>query len=216
MKPREKLALSGAETLSDEELLTILIGSGTGGLSARQIAGGLLDAASGSLARLAGMLPGELSAVKGIGQATAVEIAACFEIARRAARETGESCPMVRSAQDAYRAMESEMRHLDHEEFWALHLSTNGRILFKQRVSQGGLSAAAVDQRMIFRRAYAWGTDALILCHNHPAGSLAVSQQDLRITQEIKNACALLGFRLQDHLVFVPGDYISLEERGLL
>lgn len=215
MKPREKLAIQGPETLSDEELLTILIGSGTGGLSARQIACGLLEYASGSLARLANMLPGELCAVKGIGQATAVEIAACFEMARRAARQSVEA-ETVRSAQDVYRAMESEMRHLDHEEFWVMHLSGAGKILAKQRVSQGGLSAAAVDQRMIFRRAYALGTDALVLCHNHPGGSWSVSPEDLRITREIKNACALLGFELRDHLIFVPGDYISLEERGLL
>lgn len=215
MKPREKLVLNGAEALSDEELLTILIGSGTSGLSARQIAAGLLEYVGGSLARLAVLTPAELGSVKGIGQATAVEIAACFEIARRAARESAGTCT-VRTAQDVYRAMESEMRHLDHEEFWVLHLSSSGKILFKQRVSQGGLNSAAIDQRMIFRRAYALGTDALVLCHNHPSGSLSVSSDDLRATREIKKSCALLGFRLQDHVIFAPGDYTSLEERGLL
>ena len=86
----------------------------------------------------------------------------------------------------------------------------------RQRVSQGGFSAAAIDQRMIFRRAYALGSEAIILCHNHPSGSLSVSPQDIRATQEIHSACRLLGFRLADHVIFVPGGYISLAERGLL
>ena len=108
------------------------------------------------------------------------------------------------------------MRHLDHEEFWALHLAPSGKILMRQRVSQGGFSAAAIDQRMIFRRAYALGSEAIILSHNHPSGSLSVSPQDIRATQEIHSACRLLGFRLADHVIFVPGGYISLAERGLL
>ena len=76
--------------------------------------------------------------------------------------------------------------------------------------------AAAIDQRMIFRRAYALGSEAIVLCHNHPSGSLSVSPQDIRATQEIHSACRLLGFRLADHVIFVPGGYISLAERGLL
>ena len=215
MKPREKFVSCGPESLSDKELLAILIGSGTAGLSAHQIAAGLLDYTSGSLARIAAMSPGELCSVKGIGQATAIEIGACFEIARRAARETNES-PVIRTAQDVFTALEPEMRHLDHEEFWVLHLAPSGKILMRQRVSQGGFSAAAIDQRMIFRRAYALGSEAIILCHNHPSGSLSVSPQDIRATQEIHSACRLLGFRLADHVIFVPGGYISLAERGLL
>ena len=212
MKPREKFVSCGPESLSDQELLAILI---TAGLSAHQIAAGLLDYTSGSLARIAAMSPGELCSVKGIGQATAIEIGACFEIARRAARETNES-PVIRTAQDVFTALEPEMRHLDHEEFWVLHLAPSGKILMRQRVSQGGFSAAAIDQRMIFRRAYALGSEAIILCHNHPSGSLSVSPQDIRATQEIHSACRLLGFRLADHVIFVPGGYISLAERGLL
>lgn len=215
MKPREKLAFSGPESLSDEELLTIVIGSGTSGLSARQIAAGLLEYASGSLSRLAGMIPTELCTVKGVGQATAVEIAACFEIARRAGRESA-TAPLIKCPEDIFEAMRAEMTHLNHEEFWVLHLAASGKLLFKQKVSQGGLSGATVDQRMIFRRAYGLGTDSIILCHNHPSGSLSISQEDIRITQAIRNSCALLGFRLTDHLVIAGAEFTSMAERGLL
>ena len=118
--------------------------------------------------------------------------------------------------EDIFDAIRAEIAHLNHEEFWVLHLAASGKLLSKQKVSQGGLSGATVDQRMIFRRAYGLGTDSIILCHNHPSGSLSISQEDIRITQAIRNSCALLGFRLTDHLVIAGAEFTSMAERGLL
>lgn len=161
------------------------------------------------------MSPGELCSVKGIGQATAIEIGACFEIARRAARETNEA-PVIRTAQDVFTALEPEMRHLDHEEFWVLHLAPSGKILMRQRVSQGGFSAAAIDQRMIFRRHTPWAAKPSSCATTTPPARSPYRPRTSGATQEIHSACRLLGFRLADHVIFVPGGYISLAERGLL
>lgn len=212
MKPREKMALCGAENLSDEELLTLLIGSGTSGLSAREIAAALLEYASGSLSRIASMPPAEMCTIKGLGQATALEIAAGFELSRRALREI-HAAPYIKGPQDIFQALRAETAHLDHEEFWALYLSASGKLLARQRISQGGLSAAAIDQRIIFRRAYALSADAIALCHNHPSGSLSVSPADIEATRAIARSCALLGFRLTDHIVIAGDDYTPVDWR---
>lgn len=215
MKPREKLSSYGADVLSAEELLTIMIGSGTSGLSAQAIAHLLLEYAGGSLRRVSEMTPAELRSVKGIGQATAVSISAAFELARRAERESISS-PFINSPEDIYNALKTDVAHLDHEEFWALHISSSGRLLSRQKVSQGGLSSASVDQRMIFRQCYALGSSSIALCHNHPSGSLAVSDKDVEITHVFEKSCRILGFSLMDHVIIARGTYVSLLQRGLL
>lgn len=108
------------------------------------------------------MTPAELRSVKGIGQATAVSISAAFELARRAERESISS-PFINSPEDIYNALKTDVAHLNHEEFWALHISSSGRLLSRQKVSQGGLSSASVDQRMIFRQCYALGSSSIAL-----------------------------------------------------
>ncbi|MDD4819915.1 MAG: DNA repair protein RadC [Flavobacteriales bacterium] len=215
MLPREKYMSTDGENMTAVELLTIMIGSGMAGMSASQIAMSLLEEAGGSLLRVSQMTPYELCTVKGIGQAKAVEIAAAFTISRMAQKEEFKSL-YIRTPDDIYNALKADIAHLSYEEFWVLYVGADSRLLGRLKVSQGGISGAEVDRRIIFRRAFALGASGVILAHNHPSGSLVVSDEDVRITQSLKNACKLLGFSLVDHVVVAVSGYVSFVQRGIL
>lgn len=213
--PREKYISGSGENMTAVELLTIMIGSGMAGMSASKIAQGLLDEADGSLRRISGMTPHELCAVKGIGQAKAVEIASAFTLARMAQKEEINRA-FIRTPDDIYNAIRLDIAHLSHEEFWVLYVGADGRLLGRLKVSQGGISGAEVDRRIIFRRAFALGATGIVLCHNHPSGSLVVSDEDIRVTQSLGKACGILGFSLIDHVVVSALSYVSFAQRGIL
>lgn len=215
MLPREKFIISSGENMTALELLTIMIGSGMAGMSATKIAEMLLEESGGSLKRISEMTPHELCAVKGIGQAKAVEIASAFALSRMAQKEEVNSL-YLRTPDDIYNAVRFDIAHLCYEEFWVLYLSADSRLLGKLKVSQGGICDAEVDRRIIFRRAFAFGATALVFCHNHPSGSLNISDEDVRITQSLSKACSILGFSLVDHVVVSRDGYVSFAQRGIL
>lgn len=213
-RPREKMIEKGPEALSNAELLAILIGSGTTKKSAVELMKEVMDSCENRLSRLGIMSLEELMMFSGIGQAKAVTIKAAAEIGRRRANENINDLCQICNSDDVYKIMYPHMRDIIHEEFWALLLNQNSRILKKVKLSSGGMTDTAVDIRMLMKEALINGATQLIVCHNHPSGSTRPSKEDISLTEKIKEASRLLTIRLVDHVIVTDGAYYSFAEKG--
>ncbi len=215
-RPRERLWSKGPSSLSDAELLAILIGSGTRNHSALDLARELLAMAGNSLGDLGRLSAGEIRKIKGVGEAKAVTIAAALELGRRRKiAETGEN-PQIRSSSDVYNIMCPVMEDLPHEEFWILFLNRANRVTGRMKISQGGVSGTVTDVRIVMKKAIESLASGLVICHNHPSGNNSPSDSDIRITQKIKEAGALMDIQLLDHLIIAGKDYYSFADNGAL
>jgi len=215
-RPRERLWSKGPSSLSDAELLAILIGSGTRNHSALDLARELLAMAGNSLGDLGRLSAGEIRKIKGMGEAKAVTIAAALELGRRRKiAETGEN-PQIRSSADVYNIMCPVMEDLTHEEFWILFLNRANRVTGRMKISQGGVSGTVTDVRIVMKKAIESLASGLVICHNHPSGNNSPSDSDIRITQKIKEAGALMDIQLLDHLIIAGKDYYSFADNGAL
>ncbi len=215
-QPREKLRDKGPQALSNAELLAILIGSGTPGVSAVELMQNVLNGCSNNLNMLGKMSIRQLMAHKGIGEAKAITILAACELGKRRQMETPEERPDLSTATKIYRHMHPIMQDLDVEEFWVLFLNQNHRLIKKIRISHGGLSEVSVDLRIIMREAVLANATIMAVCHNHPSGSISPSRQDDALTESIRRACEVMRIRLMDHLIIVDGSYFSYHESGKL
>jgi len=213
-RPRERLLAEGPEALGARELLAVLLRSGVPGVSSLHLADDLLRR-FGGLRGLARARPEELSALPGVGPAKATTLLAAFELARRLQGPDPASRPVVRSAQDAADVLAARMAHRDQEHFWVLLLNTRHEVVGVVETSRGGLNAASVEPREVFREAVRRSAHAVILAHNHPSGNPEPSPEDVRLTQVLREAGTLLGVRVLDHLVVGDGRFVSLRERGL-
>ena len=216
-RPRERLFTGGTGQLSDAELLALLIGSGvrtaTGTMSALSI-GRMLMAEFVSLRRLSRRDVREWMQVAGVGRAGASRLASAFEIGRRVASEPDGDRPTVRSPADVAALLGPRLRDLDREEFWVLHLNTAGQVTYRERASQGGLSASIVEPRLVFRSALVQGAAAVICAHNHPSGNPEPSADDLAVTRQLVEAGRVVGIPVRDHVIVAGDGYTSLAERG--
>ena len=215
-QPREKLRDKGPQALSNAELLAILIGSGTPGVSAVELMQNVLNGCSNNLNMLGKMSIRQLMAHKGIGEAKAITILAACELGKRRQMETPEERPDLSTATKIYRHMHPIMQDLDVEEFWVLFLNQNHRLIKKIRISHGGLSEVSVDLRIIMREAVLANATIMAVCHNHPSGSISPSRQYDALTESIRRACEVMRIRLMDHLIIVDGSYFSYHESGKL
>jgi DNA repair protein RadC len=215
-QPREKLRDKGPQALSNAELLAILIGSGTPGVSAVELMQNVLNGCSNNLNMLGKMSIRQLMEHKGIGEAKAITILAACELGKRRQMETPEERPDLSTATKIYRHMHPVMQDLDVEEFWVLFLNQNYRLIKKIRISHGGLSEVSVDLRIIMREAVLANATIMAVCHNHPSGSISPSRQDDALTDSIRRACEVMRIRLMDHLIVVDGSYFSYHESGKL
>jgi DNA repair protein RadC len=213
-QPREKLRDKGPQALSDAELLAILIGSGTPGISAVELMQEVLSNCNNSLNTLGKMTIRQLMDHKGIGEAKAITILAACELGKRRQMETPEERPDLGTATRIYNHMHPVMQDLDVEEFWALFLNQHYRLIKKIRISHGGITETAVDIRIISREAILSNTTILAVCHNHPSGSLKPSRQDDELTKSIKRACELMRIHFLDHVIITDGNYYSYHESG--
>lgn len=215
-RPREKLLFKGAVALSDTELLAILIHHGTADKSALDLAKEILVRAHHNLGELSKMSPKELMQVKGIGEAKAITIAAAMELSRR--RQAGSLLekPFIRSSQDAAQLLQPLLADHHNEEFVVLFLSQSNKLIHYRRISSGGMTGTVVDPKIIFQEALAHKAVKLLLCHNHPSGSLKASTADLSLTQKIKEAGQLLDIAVLDHLIVSDEGYFSFADEGLL
>ncbi len=215
-RPREKLLEKGIQSLSDSELLAILLGSGQRNESAVQLAQRVLQSVDYNLHRLAKQSVNDLCRHKGIGTVKALSIIATMELGRRRkASEVFESNSITNSA-SAAALFQSKLSDLPHEEFWVLLLNRANRVLSVERISQGGIQATVIDIRILMKRALDQLASGMIVCHNHPSGALKPSDQDMRITRKMQDACLLLEISFLDHLIVSDRGYYSFADEGKL
>lgn len=213
-RPREKLLLKGAQSLSDAELLAILIGSGSTKESAVDLMKRILKDCGNNLNTLGKMSARELMAYNGIGEAKAISVIAACELGKRRQREKAEERKQLDSAQSIYDYMHPVMQDLDTEEAWVLLLNQNFRLIKSMRISHGGISETAVDVRIILKEALMANATVLALCHNHPSNNARPSSDDDRLTEKLKQACKTMRIHFLDHIIMTDGHYYSYQEEG--
>ena len=215
-QPREKLRDKGPQALSNAELLAILIGSGTPGVSAVELMQTVLSDCKNNLNTLGKMTIRQLMDYKGIGEAKAITILAACELGKRRQAESPEERPDLSTATKVYRHMHPLMQDLDTEEFWVLLLNQNHQLIKHLKIAHGGISEVTVDIRIIIREAILANATILAVCHNHPSGNIQPSKADDALTQSIRNACQLMRIHFMDHIIITDGLYFSYHEAGRL
>ena len=213
-RPREKMASLGAEALSSAELLAILIGSGSVKESAVDLMKRILNDCNNSLNTLGKKSINDLCQYNGVGPAKAITILAACELGKRRQMETPEERPDLGTATRIYNHMHPVMQDLDVEQFWVLLLNQNHRLIKKVRVSLGGITATAVDIRIIMREAVLSNATIIAVCHNHPSGKTKPSKEDDELTVNIMQACRVMNIRFLDHVIITDGHYYSYHEEG--
>ena len=213
-RPREKMESQGAESLTNAELLAILIGSGSTKESAVELMKRLLSDCKNNLNTLGKKTIHDLCQYNGIGKAKAISILAACELGKRRQMENPEERPDLGTATRIYNHMHPIMQDLDVEEFWILLLNQHYRLIKKVKISHGGITETAVDIRIIIREAVMANCTILAVCHNHPSGNLSPSRQDEELTLSIKRACKLMHIHFLDHVIITDGLYYSFKEQG--
>ena len=212
-RPREKMLQFGSRSLSNAELLAIIIGSGTGDKNATELAREVLAASDGRLVILSAMPLERLTMQKGIGKAKAVTIAAALELGRRVMQESAEiKMGAITSPDLVFQLMLPTMRNLQHEECWALFLNGKSRLIGKELISTGSLEKTIIDTRSILKRAIEKQSRYVILVHNHPGGSPEPSQADIRQTDIMRKALAAVELTLSDHVIIGNDKFFSFAE----
>ncbi len=217
-RPCEKLLASGAQSLTDAELLAVIIRSGTRQESAISLCQRILaeDQSGCGLTFLQESSLEELMLLPGIGQVKAAQLKAAVEIGNRAASGVSRARRLIRTPQDAISLLESEMRTLPREELRIVLLDVRNRVIRISRVSEGGLSASVIYPRDLFREAVKANAAALILAHNHPSGDATPSREDLDTTRRLAEAGEMMGVKVVDHVILAAGGSISFKQRGLI
>ena len=213
-RPRERLLAYGPQRLTDQELLAILIGSGSREESALLLAQRILQKDEGKFIRDAEV--GELSEFKGIGAAKACRIKAALELSRRLLFVEPSQNPQITGPKDAADLLQSEIGFLDREAVRAMNLNAANQVIAVDAVSLGGLAYAPIHPREIFKTPLKRGAAAIILLHNHPSGEVKPSKQDIEETKRLADAGELLGIRLFDHIILSHGKYFSMLEAGYM
>jgi DNA repair protein RadC len=214
-RPREKFLLKGKSTLSDSELLAILIGSGSRNESAVQLCQRILASSENNLNTLGKMSISQLMQFKGIGEAKAISIAAALELGRRRRAEDAIELKKITSSKAVFDILYPIIGELPHEEFWVLYLNNSNKVIYKAQLSKGGITGTVVDIRLIFKMAFEQNATGLILSHNHPSGKLIASEADLKITKRIKEAGQTFEIQVLDHLIITENGYLSFQDEGI-
>lgn len=215
-RPREKFLLKGKNSLSDSELLAIIMGSGSRDETAVELARRILASVENNWHQLSLLTVKDLMKFKGVGEVKAISIATALEIGRRRASQEIPEKPQIGSSKDAYQVLKIHLSDLRTEEFWALFLNQNNRVLHISQLTQGGINQSLVDLRVLFKIAMDHFATGIIVSHNHPSGNLKPSQEDIGITKKIKEAGELLNIQLLDHLIITQNSYLSFADEGLI
>jgi DNA repair protein RadC len=215
-RPREKLLYKGAETLSDSELLAILIANGNREKTALDLAKDVLKLGKNNISDLGKISVRELTRIKGIGAAKAITISAAMELGRRRISVLPANKTVVVSSNDVADYLQAALRDYRYEVFAVIFLNRANKINHFQIISQGGITGTVADPRIILRKALEEDAVSLILCHNHPSGSLKPSRADEELTQKIKEAAKYFDIKVLDHLIVSESGYYSFADEGLL
>ncbi len=206
----------GAKALSNQELVTILIGSGARGRPARLIAEQLLEQSGGDLSRMARTSTAHIARTPGVGHATATRLVAALELGRRAASAPETAPASIRGPEDVFKRLGPHLRDLPHEEFHALLLTAQHAVIRDVLITRGILDASLIHPRELFREAIAESAGAVILVHNHPSGDPTPSAEDREVTKQLAEAGRTVGIPVVDHIVIGAGRFVSLAEQGVL
>jgi DNA repair protein RadC len=216
-RPREKLLKKGIESLSDAELIAVLIGSGNRTESAVELSKKILASVDNNLNGLARLSVHDLmNNFSGIGEAKGISIVAALELGRRRKLTNVLNKKRIRSSKEAADILMPMLSDLGHEEFWVIFMNNKNMILDKQRVSMGGIDSTITDVRIILKKALDIFATSLVLVHNHPSGSKEPSKHDYAITRKMKSAGDALDIHLMDHIIVVHGDYFSFADEDKL
>ena len=216
-KPREKMLSKGVTALSTNELLAILIRSGSGGESALDLSRRILTDASNDLNALARLSVSDfMNRYKGVGMAKAASIIAAMELGRRRALSTAREEPALTTSRDLYDYLQPLIGDLDHEEFWVIYLTHSNQVKGCECLSSGGMDGTVIDVRLLFRGALDMKATYIVIAHNHPGGSLVPSTYDELITRKIYEGGQLLDIKLYDHIIVGENAYYSFADEGKL
>lgn len=215
MTLRERIAARGLGSLSDSELLAVVMGEDTATATTTD-AEHLLEEYGGQLTAVCSDEIARLRMTAGLGLRRAERIAAAAELGRRVSAQQGEQVQTIESSDDIRRIFAPRLEGLQHEECWAIYLTASNRIVDSRRVSQGGVSGTVVDHRLVVKRALELLVPQIIVVHNHPSGSAQPSADDDRVTERLKEAAALFDIRLLDHIIIARGSHFSYAAQGRL
>ncbi|UBZ07616.1 DNA repair protein RadC [Salegentibacter mishustinae] len=215
-RPREKLLQKGKVSLSDAELIAILIGSGSRNESAVQLSKRILASTGNQLSELGKLSVKKLCEFKGIGPAKAVSIVAAMELGRRRRTEEALEKKKITSSASVFELMQPIIGELYHEEFWIIYLNNSNKVIEQLQLSKGGITGTLVDVRITLRKALEVGATSIILAHNHPSGTLRPSEADKQLTQKLKTAAQSLDIKVLDHLIVTEKSYFSFADEGVL
>ncbi|MEH7010524.1 DNA repair protein RadC [Neobacillus niacini] len=214
-RPRERFIQNGPESLSNHELIAILLRTGTKDESVLQLSNRLLTNFEG-LRLLKTATLEEMTEIKGIGQAKAIQILAAVEIGRRIANLNYTDRYVIRSPEDGANYVMNDMRFLSQEHFVCLYLNTKNQVLHKQTIFIGSLNASIVHPREVFREALKRSAASIICLHNHPSGDPAPSREDIEVTKRLVECGKMIGIDVLDHLIIGENKFVSLKEKGYL
>jgi DNA repair protein RadC len=215
-RPREKLMLKGSASLSDSELLAILIREGNRETNAIQLAREILKLGKNDLNELGRLAVKDLMKIRGIGAAKAITILAALELGRRRQACAALGKPVVTGSKSIANYLQALFRDLTYEVFAVVFLNRANRINHFEVVSEGGITGTIADPRVILKKALQEDAVSLILCHNHPSGSMQPSRADLDITQKIKMAAGYFDITILDHIIVSEAGYYSFADEGVL
>jgi len=215
-RPREKLRDKGARSLSDAELVAILIGSGSVQESAVDLSKRILASVDHDLQNLGKLSTAQLITFNGIGEAKAIKIAAAMELSRRRRETDQKKLDKINTSRSVFDIMNPLLGHLSHEEFWVLYLNNSNKILAKTQMSKGGMTGTVVDVRIVLKQALEHSATAIVLVHNHPSGTLRPSSADTQLTKKFKLAAESLDIKVLDHIIVTEKDYFSFADESLL
>lgn len=215
-RPREKLLNNGTRSLSEAELLAILISSGNSKESAVELSRRILLSVNNDLSELSKKDASFLLKFNGIGEAKAVNIMAALELGRRRKEAAASAKTIITSSSDAANYFRPLLEDLPHEEFWVMLLNRSNTVIDKFMVSQGGVTGTVIDVKIILKTALEKLACSLILCHNHPSGNIIASDADKKITKKIKEAASLMEISVLDHVIIAHDRYLSFADEGIL
>lgn len=215
-RPREKLLTKGARQLTDAELIAILIGSGNTNETAVELSRRILTSTDNNVNDLAKKGVDFLKTFKGIGEAKAISIVAALELGKRRKEAEVFNTKKITGSKDAADFFQPMLGDLNHEEFWIMLLDRGNKIIDTFKVSQGGITGTVIDVRLILKTALEKFASSLILCHNHPSGTMQASEADITITNKISDAGKIMDIPVLDHIIICNNQHLSLADEGML
>jgi DNA repair protein RadC len=215
-RPREKYLSLGFPSLSDAELIAILLRSGTKNESAVDVARNLMAICHNNLNRVAEMPLNKLVNINGIGKVKAITLLVAFELGKRCRVATVEQKRKMEDTHDFVELMQTRNARLTYEEFWVIFVNQGAFLLGVENFGRGGLTSTSVDIRLILLKALELKATGIVVCHNHPSGDLSPSKIDMALTSQMKEAARLLSIQLLDHIIICKESFFSFSENNLL